>query len=73
MDEQVIELIEKIGRLKLLVERIPDRGHSMTCPADDDTGHPCPCKCGADRFNNAVEDVKLELGIDRMSKLFKKK
>ena len=71
MDEKLIELIEKIGRLKLLVEEVPYVDHSNACPADDP--HMAgPCKCKADRFNGAVEKVKYELGIGYLQKLGKR-
>jgi hypothetical protein len=71
MDKELVELIEKIGKVKLLVERIPVMEHTNTCPADDLTGHPAPCKCGAEGFNNAVELVKYELGIAYLQKVLK--
>jgi len=73
MDDKLIELIEKIGRIKLLVEEIPAMPHSNSCPADDDTGWPAPCKCNADLFNDAVEKIRHELGISYMQKLMKKR
>jgi hypothetical protein len=72
MDNCTVELIEKIGRVKLLVEEIPVMFHRSSCPADDDTGWPAPCNCAADKFNGAVEKVKHELGISHIQKIIKR-
>lgn len=62
MDKKLIELIEKIGRVKLLVEEIPYLQHTMGCHTNDmDSLSPCNCKAGG--FNIAVSKVKRELGI----------
>lgn len=39
------------------------RDHTDTCHASDMTGYPAPCNCGADAYNDSIEQI--DSTIDR--------
>lgn len=56
------QLLEKIVRAKIHLEgrSVP---HKMSCPAEDLTGHPARCTCGADEANAPVERALAALKL----------
>lgn len=56
------QLMEKILRAKIEIERLPKKSHVM-CPADDDTGYPAACRCGADDHNKPIENALRQLKL----------
>lgn len=63
MDITLADLIGKMAIAKHKLERLPKEVHDLTCPSQDDTGHPCPCTCGADKHNSEINDIIALLTI----------
>ena len=57
------QLIEKIVRAKVQLEKGGSQGHAAWCHAEDLTGHPAPCNCGADSHNSNVNKALEELDL----------
>jgi hypothetical protein len=57
------QLIEKIVRAKIELEKSGRKSHAAWCHAEDLTGHPAPCNCGADAhnssYNKAIDELRL--------------
>lgn len=51
------QLMEKIIRAKIHLEKAPRTQHSNLCSYEDITGHPAPCTCGAASKNAHVESA----------------
>lgn len=58
------QLLEKMIRAKISLEKA-GRGqeHASWCHAEDLTGHPAPCNCGAESKNSAIRNAIKELEL----------
>lgn len=57
------QLIEKLVRAKISLEKIQHKSHSSSCPVDYDPEGYAPCNCGASSHNaeikRAIEHLEL--------------
>ncbi len=56
------QLIEKIVRAKMALEK-SGKSHASWCHAEDLTGHPAPCNCGAESHNSSIHKAIDELDL----------
>lgn len=57
------QLLEKLIRAKINIEQIPRKQCSMSCPAEDMTGHPAACTCGAEKYNRGIDSALDQLKL----------
>ena len=57
-----VQLMEKIIRAKIALEGsiVPCK---MSCPAEDMTGHPAACTCGAEAANTRIREALRALKL----------
>lgn len=64
MDAFMVRLIEKIGQAKLRLDELRT-DHAEGCYANDQTGFPAPCSCGASKRNTIVDDIVRILTVEK--------
>jgi hypothetical protein len=57
------QLIEKIVRAKMELEKSGRKPHANWCHAEDLTGHPAPCNCGAEAHNSNLNSAIRHLEL----------
>jgi len=56
------QLIAKIVRAKIALERVPAPSHANTCPIED-PGSYAPCRCRAGTTSRALDEVRAALEL----------
>lgn len=62
-----LKLIERIMRAKIKLENVPRIDHKSGCLAEDGSGYPVACKCGADKTNQSIREALLALSLENLS------
>lgn len=56
------QLVEKVVRAKIQVQKIKRQEHKISCPVYDPESY-APCNCGASAHNKTIDDVIDELKL----------
>lgn len=56
------QLIAKIVRAKIALERMPTPPHASTCPIEDPDSY-APCRCRARTMSQALDEVRTALEL----------